>query len=138
MRAQKLAELVAREHTFRDVPEARQAARDAGFLKVLERWIAPGADRKAIADEIGLAGSALSVLAQLKIPEEDLRRVVVPLTAPSVHIEVRSRAVAALERKEFPWAVDLVLKCLPPKVSLRCRGAARHGHGGVLGAGPHG
>jgi erythromycin esterase len=110
--AQKLAEFVSREYTFRDLPQARQAARDAGFLKVLERWIAPGGDHKATPDQIKLAGTALSVLAQLKISDEDLRRVVVPLMAQSVPVDVRSHAVAALERKEFPWAVDLLLKAL--------------------------
>jgi erythromycin esterase len=110
--AQKLAEFIARENSFRDIPASREAAKAAGFVKVLERWIAPGGERNAVKDQIHLASNALRVLAHLRIAEEDLRRIVVPLMEPGASIDVRSAAVAALERKEFPWAVDLALKAL--------------------------
>jgi erythromycin esterase len=115
--AQALAQYISREHTFRDVAESREAAKDAGFLQVLERWIASGADAKAAKGQISLASSALDIVAQLKIAEDDLRRVVVPLLAPSVPVDVRSNAATALQRKEFSWAVDLLLKVLTDSLS---------------------
>jgi hypothetical protein len=105
---------------FRDMPEARKAALDAGLLKILERWIAAGTDRKAGKESIGLAAQGLSVLPHLNLNEQDLRRVIVPLLAKDVPSELRSSAMAALKRKEFPWAVDLLIESL--KSSLEADG----------------
>ena len=72
-RAQWLAE---HAKVFSQVPEARQAALDAGLMQTLERW-ASGAEAGAQPSEVQLAVKALNVIGQLKPDEAELRRVVV-------------------------------------------------------------
>ena len=62
-----------------DVPEARQAAMDAGLPEVIERWVAAGSDRKASKERVETTVNGLFVLAQLPVSERYLQRVVVPL-----------------------------------------------------------
>jgi predicted esterase len=100
--------LAQRADVFRQGPEARQAALDAGLLHTLERWAA-GADARSEREEIQLAANALGVIGQLKPKEAELRRVVVPLLAREKPLEVRAAAITALEGKENAWAIDHVL-----------------------------
>jgi predicted esterase len=93
---------------FRNVPEARQAALDAGVMRTLGRWAA-GAETESQREEIQLAAAALSAIGALKPGEAELRRVVVPLLAKGKPAQVRSTAISALGDKENAWAVDLIL-----------------------------
>jgi predicted esterase len=52
------------------------------------------------------------MLTQLQVGEEDVRRIAVPLLAKNVPSDVRTAAVGAIGRKEFPWAVDLLIDAL--------------------------
>ncbi|HEY2252510.1 MAG TPA: HEAT repeat domain-containing protein, partial [Planctomycetaceae bacterium] len=100
------------EPMLRDVPEARQAALDAGMLNVVEHSVAvalePQADRACLES----AAWWLSVLSALRVDEANLRRIVGPLLKLGVPTEVRSAAIRALGRNEFRWAVDLVINAL--------------------------
>ena len=115
--AEKGADLVLRETTFRDIPAARQAALDAGILQVIERWIACSLAPKADRSSLDLASRGLKMLAALQVGEDDLRRITVPLLAVSVPAKMRTAAVRAIGRKEFPWALDLVSKALADSVT---------------------
>lgn len=106
------ADLVVRESTFRDVPEARQSALEAGIIKIVERWIAESLGPKADQATLDLAANGLKLLTQLRAGEEDVRRIVVPLLEKGTPFKVRAAAVEAVGRKELPWSVDLVIKVL--------------------------
>jgi predicted esterase len=96
---------------FRDVPEARQAALDAGFSRTLGRW-ASGAEVGSPREERQLAANALAAIGRLEPGEAELRRVVVPLLDKKKPVEVRAAAIGALEGKEDAWAMGLLLDVL--------------------------
>jgi predicted esterase len=95
---------------FQKVPQARQAALDAGILKIMENWINKGTALGANADAIQLAARGLEVIAELNVDEENLKRLVVSLVALKKDSELRRAAVQVLERKDPPWAVDLLIQ----------------------------
>lgn len=100
------------QNAFRDIPEVRRAAIQAGLPKILEQAAVAGSSRKASRDSIQTAVQSLELLGQFQLDEADLKRVVVPLMSHDVPIEVQAAAMRALERKEFPWAVDLLIEGL--------------------------
>ena len=110
--ALKRASLLDRSrNVFRDVPGARQAAIDAGLLRTLRRW-AWSADAGSPPKDRRLAFAALAAFAQLQPPEEELRRVVLPLLDRQKPPEVRAAALSALEGRRNAWAMPPVLEVL--------------------------
>ena len=97
---------------FSNVPRARQAALDAGILKIVQSWVAIATAPKASPAAVQLAARGIEVIAGLKIGEDDLKRLVTPLLDLEKDSELHRAAVQALERKEFPWAVDLLIETL--------------------------
>ncbi len=97
---------------FRDVPQARQDAIDAGLPALMERHIAVGAKPETSRTEMKVAEESLSMLASLKLDEQAMRRVIVPLLDPATPLEVRAAAVRALEGGSNLWATPMILKTL--------------------------
>ena len=100
-----------------NLPGVRQAAIDAGLVDVVDGWaiaaVQPDSDRAAIET----AESGLQLLAQLELPEAELRRVVVPLTSKQTPSGMRAAAISALARPEFRWAVDVIIDALQQAVA---------------------
>ena len=103
--------LVRHGNILRNMPEARQAMLDAGFLRTLERW-ASGATIQSPPDEIERVANAVNIIGQLKPGEAELKRLVVPLLAKETPIGVRTAAIHALEGRQNAWAIDLLLDVL--------------------------
>ena len=103
--------------TFSNVPQARQAAVEAGLPKLLEKWIIDGVRPQATKSEIKLAEQALGTLAYLKLDQEETRRIIAPLLSDKVPTQVRSAAIQALQGKESRWAMDALLEVLKSCVS---------------------
>lgn len=96
---------------FRDVPGARQAAIDAGLLRTLRRW-AWSADAGSPPIDRRLASLALDAFGRLEPPEEELRRVVLPLLDRQKPPEVRAAAIEALGGKRNAWAMGVLSEAL--------------------------
>ncbi|MCH7798972.1 MAG: HEAT repeat domain-containing protein [Planctomycetes bacterium] len=91
---------------FRDTPEVRQAALDAGYLDVVAAWAAhPDTDGRAL-------GDLLSVMGYMEAGEAYLREVVLAAATRQGSLEVRSAAVRALGRPGNAWAIDPLLDLL--------------------------
>jgi RNA polymerase sigma factor (sigma-70 family) len=98
-------------YVLRDVPAARRALLDAGFLRTLERW-ASGATRQSQPEDIERVTNAVRAFGQLQPPAAELKRVVVPLLASERPAEVRAAAISALGGRPNAWATDLLLGVL--------------------------
>lgn len=95
---------------FHEMGETRQVALDAGLMKLIERWISAGLAPMADKVQIELAADGLKLLSLLRLGEEDVQRIAVPLLAESVPSSIRVGAMRVVNRKEFPWAVDRLLE----------------------------
>lgn len=109
------------QRLFRHTPEARQAAIDTGLVKTIEQWTTAGMVPGAGRDAVETAEHGLRLLAALKLPEAELRRVVVPLISKETPTAMRAAAISALDRQEFPWTVDLLLDVLAQAVAANER-----------------
>lgn len=97
--------------TFREIPEARQAALEAGLLLTLQRW-AWSADSQASEQGNELAERALHVIGHLQLEQDQLSRFVVPFLAKENPADVRVAAMRAFEDRKHVWAVDVLLDVL--------------------------
>jgi predicted esterase len=110
--ADKRARWLARHVSLlNDMPGAREALLEAGLLMTLERW-ASGVAAGARPADVERVANAVSVIGQLKPPEADLKRVVVPLLAREQPVVVRAAAARALEGRPNRWAIDRLLEVL--------------------------
>jgi hypothetical protein len=94
------------------LPDAKQLVTDSGYADLLADWIAMAAAERRQSPRTWLAYSSLKVVANLRMDEEYLKRVALPLLADDTDFNLRTRAVSLLGRKEFPWAVKALRELL--------------------------
>jgi predicted esterase len=88
---------------LKQIPLARQAAIDAGWTKLLERWL--------LADTTSMQ-QAMRMVTGFPLARRELEETILPMTGKDKHPALRAWAVTVLGDARSAWALESLLKTL--------------------------